>query len=59
MLAAELVAVEATGAQPAPNKFFSPCFLFAKFAGAFNVGHECKYGKCGAKMKFVFSSPSS
>jgi hypothetical protein len=54
MLAAELVAAESSVTQAAPHDLFRPRFLFAKLASVFSVGLECEYGKCGAKMKFVF-----
>jgi hypothetical protein len=58
MLAAEFVAAEATVAQPAPDEFFRPRFLFAKLAGAFDVGHDVNLENGGAMEKFVLRPPS-
>ena len=55
MLAAEFVAGETPGAQPAPNKFFRPCFFLAKLAGAFDFGHDGKLGNDGEAGKFVLT----
>ena len=56
MLAPELVADETPVAQPAPDKFFCPCFLFAKLAGAFDVGHDGNLGHDGTAEKFVLTT---
>jgi hypothetical protein len=53
MLAAKFVAAKATGAQPAPDEFFRPRFLFAKLAGAFDVGHDANLENGDAMGKFV------
>jgi hypothetical protein len=54
MLAAEFVAGETPGAQPAPDKLFRPCFLFAKLAGAFDVSHDGNLGNGNQTEKLVF-----
>src|SRR5208282_5879329 len=59
MLAAEFVTIESPTSQPGPNRFFRPCFIFAKLAGAFAVGHGVNLGNHGKPEKLVFSSPSS
>jgi len=50
VLAAEFVAAEPPVTQPAPHEFFRPRFLFAKLAGAGNVGHAGNLGN-GDEMK--------
>jgi hypothetical protein len=52
MLAAKFIAAEAAGAQPTPHEFFRPRFIFAKLAGAFDVGHETNLGNGGKAEKF-------
>jgi hypothetical protein len=42
MLAAKFIAAETAVTQPAPHEFFRPSFLFAKLAGAFDIGHEVR-----------------
>jgi hypothetical protein len=59
MLAAKFVAAEATVAQPAPDEFFRPRFLFAKLAGAFDVGHDVNLENGDAMEKFVLHPPST
>ena len=56
MLSAKFVTAKATGAQPAPDKFFRPRFLFAKLAAAFDVGHDINLENGAAMEKFVFTS---
>jgi hypothetical protein len=53
MLAAKFVTAKATVAQPAPDEFFRPRFLFAKLAGAFDVGHDVNLENGDAMEKFV------
>lgn len=55
MLMTEFVAAEAPVAQPTPQEFFRPSFLFAKLAGAFSVGHECEFTerRCDGKVGFL------
>jgi hypothetical protein len=43
-------------AQPAPDEFFRPRFLFAKLAGVFDVGHDANIENGGALEKFVLRS---
>ena len=54
MLAAKFVAGETPVAQPAPDKFFHPRFLFAKLAGALDVGHDANLENDGKTEKLVF-----
>ena len=42
-------------AQPAPHEFFRPGFIFAKLAGAFDVGHDGNMGNGGKTGKFVLT----
>ena len=55
MLAAKLVAGKTTATQPSPHELFRPCFLFAKLADAFDVGHDGKLGNDGEAGKFVLT----
>jgi hypothetical protein len=54
MLAAEFVAGETSVAQPTPDKFFRPCFFFAKLPGAFDAGHDGNLGNDEKTEKLVF-----
>jgi hypothetical protein len=58
VLTAEFVAVEAAGAQPIPDKFFRPGFLFAKAPSAFHMSHNGNY-RLQVRGKDFFGSPSS
>ena len=55
MLTAKLVAAETPSAQPAPHEFFRPRFIFAKLAGALDVGHDAnlRYGDETKKLVFL------
>ena len=53
MLAAKFVVGETPVTQPAPDKFFRPCFHFAKLAGAFDVCHDGNL-RPGDEMKSQF-----
>ena len=56
MLAAKFITAETTVAQPAPDEFFRPRILFAKLAGAFDVGHDVNLENGDAMGKFVLTS---
>jgi hypothetical protein len=53
ILVAKFVAAKATVAQPAPDEYFRSRFLFAKLAGAFDVGHDANLENGDAMEKFI------
>src|SRR5208283_71474 len=57
MLASDFVTVEAAVAQPAPNKFFRPCFPFAELPCACDVGHGATIANGNQMGKIVLARP--
>ena len=55
VLAAEFIAGETTGAQPAPDEFLRPRFNLAELPGAFDIGHGLRLENSGVPAKLVLT----